>query len=254
MTFLILLAVVAAGVGYFKYRQGEQWGQLVVFGAVGFTLLLLVVRIFIGGASPAEEAGEALRDRELRYVEVAAHKLGHGLSTLKPDTSGILVVVPLSDGRREGTVDAITKGLYEGLRIGFGKDIPVVTLDLPLPPEVANYDPDNVEMIENAPVVSDWLTSQFFNQHVAAALGSNNVVVSYVGIPTGFEASGFQQQHPTVTFGTVGGQSNRISALLQSGHVKIAVRIKSGAKYDEIGVPDDIEEAFARRYELITGQ
>ena len=251
MSKLAILIMIIAAIGMIfglsKQKAGQTWGKplAIVCAIVALVVALAQIMTSGGGAS-----AEGIRDRELKYANISAQYLGEYLAENHAGAKAVMIVEPSeTEGLKKS--EALSKGLEKGV----GGAIEIVAIETPSIP--ADMRPATTPDGSPAPLPPRevWFTAQAFNQIVEKYEGKVDLVVTMMGLP------GTQQLGRLNIWGmddvklAIGdGSVYELYRQIKNGKIVAAVSYNPDATYDEEMPPRDLEEAFNKRYLLVTPQ
>lgn len=245
---VLVVAGIAMIVGQKKKNQGVAWGQPLAI--VSGLLAILIAgwsmsKTFSGGNT------EGIIEREKYYQGVAGEKLGLHLAKVKSGAKALIIVQP-----QIGTKPAEPSALIEGLKKGLGTAITVVDEVSPEIPKSAmqNFEGGAMEGEmggEMMPPMEFWFTGKLFNELLGKYKGKYDMVITNIGLPTkGLGKVKLWKDKTTVAIST--GSIYELYRPIKAGMICAAVTYNPKAVYDDAAPPKDLEEAFAKRYVLVT--
>ncbi|MDH3585142.1 MAG: hypothetical protein OER86_13105 [Phycisphaerae bacterium] len=253
MFYVLVLALAALGTfGLVQHRRHVAWGQPLVIAATVALLIACLWRIFSPGtAANEEELARLYTENQVAYQTVASEKLGRHLAQHHAGAKA-LVILPLPFRHSPKDIGARTDGLKRGL----GDSVTVVDWHRPKMPDA--YDqldaerPDTKRMAELPPVFSLY-TAEYIDELTQRSAGRYDLLISLNGLPL-FDVSQitFWRQPGRPRIAVLGHERKTIEKLLQSGLIDVAVVSAKGGVFTPSSIPGDLEEAFARRFELLT--
>lgn len=248
---LYVLMVIAAIGMYWANRQyktkGVSWGRPLA-GLFGISALLLAMFKIMFDLSGCAQSGrqEEVLDKELSYANATYQYLGTYLERNHPNQRILLIANPTSPNNKftEKRLDIIKSGL----ETGFGGQMSGVQIERLEMPETA---------MAGAPMMFENLfTAEIFDKIVEKHKGRVDMIISLVGLPMDLRDMSFwnldKDERPklVVTNGAIYELKNAIA----QGFVTAAVYYNPDLPYNfKDPVPEDVEEAFKKRYVLIDG-
>jgi len=255
MSFLwFVIMIIAAGgmvFGLAKDKQGAQWGKPLTIACAIVALLLAVGTIFSGGNRVDVEA---IRERELAYAEISTHKLGAYLGE-KFAGSDAVVIVPIDFGVPNESAVAQLRGLKEGL----GTDVEIVAEVSPELSEefkqMMEQAPEGAEMpyMGMAPMMDMMIRAEQFNKIFKEEAKGVDLVITLVGLPMDLEnLICWKMSDPPKLAVYSAMQVPRLKEAIKQDYVSALIAYRPDPDMEQKDIPDDMEEAFAKRYLLIT--
>lgn len=233
--------MVASFVGMLMCAKKQRTNPRAQLYAIG----LLIVVIACGGVIMVKTMGsgdtQKLIANELAYAKATAIILGKNLAI---DYSGSKALIIADQNWEKNKRQKI---LIDGLKEGFGSGITVGAIDAPMP-ENAQQGPEGMPMM-----MMEMMTAADFDA-VIAKHPDCNLIVSLIGLPRDVGNMALWQQEEenrpkmALLFGEIYDKVNEIAA----GALVACVSYRPGVKFSEEPAPEDPQEAFDKRYILIT--
>ncbi len=251
---LIGVMVVAAAVmifGLVKQKQGMAWGKPLATLAAVIALICALSHIVTSGGPSTK----SVMKTQMRYVEVSTEKLGKYLADKYPGTKAVVIVSPMAK-LNQANNDALMAGLKRGLD---GK-VTIVAEISPEPPKMPTMPggpqgksmPPGSEMMMMGPI-EFWLTPEKFDAMLEPHLKGADLVITTIGLPMDVGKLKFWQvkpQPPKMVIAS--GNISNLAEAIKAGFVAAAVTFNPKATYDNQKPPSNLDEAFAKRYLLVT--
>lgn len=245
---IIIVAAIGAMVGWSNSKKGATWGQPVTIVcaiiAIGFGFYQAVAGSFGKGGSKKSQA------REIEYQKVQTRKLGAYLKEKFAGKTAILVKDPNANE---------TSPQIIGLKEGIGDAITISEEVSPTPPKSArNVGPDGGPggpegMMEP---METWFTAKELDKILKGKKA--DLIITTIGLPSGLSVRGGKEfPIPSLKGKKVvlaGGSIYEHGRDIQAGAIVAAVSYKPNAEYDEKPAPSDLDEAFNKRYVLVTNE
>ena len=248
-TLLIVMLVAAAGMifGLSKQKSGASWGKPVAILCAIIALGCALANIFTGGGPGMDE----IVDIELKYQEIAGQKLGQHLAKTYPGEDALVILDPAkqkSDQRY---------ALLEGLKEGLGNKVTVAKEVYPEIPqkfieEFMGDVPPEEQDESMLPPTEYWLTPSLFDNIVAEHGKNVDMVITCIGLPNNPGAMEFWSMNPRPKLVIASGGVYELKRAIAQGAVAAAVSYNPSMVYDQKAPPSDLDEAFDKRYLLIT--
>ncbi|NOY79759.1 MAG: hypothetical protein GXP31_02010 [Kiritimatiellaeota bacterium] len=256
MTKILLILMVVAGIvmlfGMAKQKAGEDWGRPLAIVCAIIALACAIGQIVLRTTNiGAGSTGVA--KTELTYVRISMQKLGQYLAEKYPDSKALVI----QDPETKTSADR-RKAALEGLKKGFGSKITIAATESPAVPKNAKGMMGEMGMSgapegEMLPPMEYWLTPQAFDGLVKKH-GDCNLLVSTIGLPSQFGKMALwrsvKSKKLKVALG--GGSIFELKKLFLGKYIVAAVAYNPKAVYDDKKPPSNIDEAFKKRYLLIT--
>ncbi len=196
-------------------------------------------------------------ERELVYQQVGGRKLGTYLAGRYPGARAVVIVEPPAG------LDELASGsrLVDGLRQGFGDSIEIVAEIAPEIPGAARSafardqrSPAGEKLMpgEVLPPLEFWYTPHVFDGIVAQYRTRCDLIVSTIGLPMHAMEMRYWAMPDAPALALAGGSVYELESFIERGLVCAAVTYNPKAVYDEKAPPADLDEAFSKRYLLVT--
>ncbi len=246
MTTLILYAILAiaaigAFVGWSNAKKGAAWGQPMTIAcavvAIGMGFYLAYLNSFGGGATSAS------RNREEEYQKIMTKKLALFIKEKFSGKKAVVIIDPY--------LEIDNPPSLEGLKDGFGGVVEIVEVIKPDAPKRPEGDPGmNPGILEPQ---EKWYRAKSLDKVLT---GKNfDICVTLMGLPADTRVQGNSLSIPALKNKKVfigGGSIYNLKQAIISGAVTAAVSYKTDAIYDDKPVPSKLDEAFDKRFALIT--
>ena len=245
-------------------RRPTAW-RVVLPVAAGFAALLWVAAALFQFRGVGTGTG-AVVQREMAYQKVGVEKLGMYLAEKHPGGKAVILIEPSGDRNQ-----ARTQALLAGLRDGLGSGVTIVKeYQLTIPEEVkAAFTPGGggpggpgpggpgggpgapggPEMM---PPMEYWFTAEVFDNIVAEYKDQCNLVITTVGLPRDLQAMNYWNLEGAPKIAVASGSIYELKNVIQGGYVVAAVCYSPKAVYDEKPPPSNLDEAFDKRFLLVT--
>jgi hypothetical protein len=231
---VMIIAGIGAFVGMSKQKEGAAWGQpLAIVCAIIAIVAALWSAIGTMSGAPSKQAGE----REIEFQRVQTRVLGAHLAEKHAGAKAIIIKDPFS------TDSSRPNPLLDGLKAGMGSGVEIVAEVAPPLPAGYNEGGEGEMM---APMET-WYTAKVMQDILKGAGVDYDMVITCIGLPIG---GLMQLKGKKVVF--AGGSPYEYAAAIAGGLVVAAVTYKPDAIYDDKPVPSALQEAFDKRYVLIT--
>jgi len=251
MLFYLIIAIGLAAVGYgwYQHRQHVNWGQPMMAAGVGL-IIVMVIASMVTRPNDADSQAEYLLSQTLRLYAIPGEKLGRTIAAQHADKR-VLVIKPITFSHRPGGADAI----MQGLRHGLDDAVTIVAeVDPPLPPGFESLDPERYDssILAKLPPMRSAFTAEAFDAIVGKHADAQ-VIISLAGLPQQPKASSTLSgaNRPYIAAYIIRNKTARSAAKL--GMVDLAVTSKEHSAIKRIDqIPDDLDAAFDKKYEIIT--
>lgn len=243
--YLYIAMLLCAGgmiVAHLQYKKkGVVWGRP-LSGMLGIACLVLALAQIVMIARRPMEHRDRLMKTDLQYAAVAMEYLGTHLGTTFPDHQILLITRPVTTEFKD-----THEIMMEGFRKGLAGRIPIAAQVEP-PRTVA-------ELMAGGELSDDFVfTSTQFDQLVKMH-PECNLIVSLIGLPKDFLKMALWTMTPEKRPKLVLGFANvfELKNAIKTDYISAAM-IYNSAYRPSSGetVPDDLTEAFNRRYQLIS--
>lgn len=263
MTTIIRIAVMIVGAGFAifgmnKAKAGANWGQPVAICGAIIAIIgaLWGIKNTISGADQT-----AARDRELEYQRIQTRELGKYLATKFAGEKVLVMVDPMLYVNVYGEPVTRIDTALEGLKQGLDGKLPVVDTIYPKMPfktrQAPVKGPDGVEMPAEDDMIEPmevWFDSKKMNE-ILPAPESYDILVTLVGLPNGKPVPALAGKKLAL----VGGDTSTYGILFKAQDKRLPLTVASvthnpKAVYDDKPIPRDAQEAFNKRFLLITAE
>ncbi|MBR0460122.1 MAG: hypothetical protein IJJ26_12870 [Victivallales bacterium] len=237
---VMVIGAVGVFVGWSQSKKGAAWGQPV-------TIVCAIIAICAAlWSSMRTVTGADMKDaqkRELEYQKVQTKKLGQFLAEKYAGKKVVLMKDPTI-----GSAPAQELPIIAGLKEGLGTALTIVAEIAPDAPKVPAGE-DGEEMMEP---IETWFDVKKLNETLAKA-PDYDILITTCGLP---EQWNYNKGLPGNLKGKqvviAGGSIYNLGAPILKGEIIAAVTYKPNAEYDEKPVPSNLDEAFNKRYVLVT--
>ena len=272
MKVFFTIAMLASGAVMLRalprHKRGMPRAKPVAVAGAVLALLFALLR----GVTP--NGGATFRPEwEERYRRARAWKLGKYLAQAYPGSKALIIVRPQMPRPPELSAEQGNTPrkslLVEGLREGFGESITVVDVVAPeLPARMQktferaasvppSEDPDGM-IWEPAMMMEDgdWLTATSFDKLVQRYKSRCDLIVTTTGLPRDITNMTFwrMRSRPKLAVAVANGPLEQLRVALEKKAVSGLVTLRPNAVFDGQKPPEDLEEVFAKRYLLVTGE
>jgi len=257
MTTILFIATVVAGIvmvfGMAKQKAGVDWGRPLAITCAIIALVCAIGQIVVRTTGIGKGSG-GIAKTELYYVQISMEKLGQYLAEKCPGAKVLVIQDPETKTSSERRKIAL-----EGLKKGLGSKATVTATESPKIPKNAKGMMGEMGMGaggpegEMLPPMEYWLTPAAFDALVKKH-SDCNLVVSTIGLPSQFGKMklwrSVQSKKLKVALG--GGSIFELRKLFLGKYLVAAVAYNPKAVYDDSKPPSNLDEAFRKRYLLIT--
>ena len=258
---LVVAAAVGAVVGMSLAKAGVKQGRALAIGCAIIAIVLAAASIL----SPHDDTPQLIKSLN-RYSYASGETLGRYLAETYSGSRALILVQPTFVGEEP---DLLQVSIQEGLKQGMGSALELVGVVPAGPPDgyveriLANMPPQ----LEPPPGTPEgwipalerdyhrWFNAKFFATILATHKGTYDVLISAVGLPRDFASSSLVK-HPDLpkTIAVLNAWDMPMKRLIQRGTIDVLVADKPSANpwQDAQNAPEDIAEAFAKMYILVT--
>jgi hypothetical protein len=264
MLFYIVVGLVMAvsfiGMIICSKKQAEfpvaKLASFVLLGIVLVCALTILIKSMGSGET------KQLIANEMYYARASAEVLGRKLAAAHPGAKALVIV------EDKKITNEHLKNRLEALKLGLGTAVTVVDVDSPdlnlgkVPPEGIDDlagDPGAPappappqDMMMMMPIQEMMLAIHFddmITRHPECSL-----IISFIGLPRDVGDMAIWGLDPETRpkLALLQGEVHALKNAITSGAISAAVAYRPDAKFDEAAPPKDIQEAFDKRYILIT--
>ena len=237
MNMVQIIVMIVAGIVAFvamnKQKQGAAWGQPVAI----ICAIIAIVAALWSTVSNLSGSGAKKAHREVEFQKIQTRKLGQYIAQNHAGAKVIIINDPFNDGTRPNP-------MLEGLKDGLGSAVTIVAEVAPAVPKMENAEGPEGEMMEP---METWYTARAMDDILKGANADYDMVITCIGLPAGGLA---RLKGKKVAI--AGGSVYEYGPAIQGKMIVAAVTYKPDAEYDDKPVPSNMEEAFNKRYLLVT--
>jgi len=258
---LLIGVMVVAGIvmvfGLIKHKAGEAWGKPVATMAVFVALICALMQIFSGGA-PSQRS---VMQSQYAYMMVSTEKLGQYLAEKYPGSKALVIVAPTSTLVNQSN-EALVKGLKEGMggKVEIIKEIApeVPKMNMPnMPTMPANADGKTPKAPPMDPVAmmgppEFWLTPAAMDSLIEPYIGKADLVITTIGLPMDMAKMKYWTWEKKPKMVLASGGIFSLKKAIEAQAVAAAVAYNPKSTFDNLAPPSNLEEAFNKRFVLIT--
>lgn len=268
MYVLMILGGAVMIYALLKYKQGYPWGKAVAVVAALLTLVLAFGNLFTGGGPDARKISE----RNRRYQEVAAEKLGAHLAEEYPNAKTVILShmdyskIQSATGDENGDKEmpssiAKIKAQEEALREGADGGLDIINVIHPEVPEETLSRMEGAEGPEGEMIdpmfleeMGMMMEAEDYNEIIDGELDDCELFVMLTDPPYEIEKLDlWRMNNPPKTALLNPGVMNKLENAVEQGLAVAIVSYKPDADYQmKDAVPKDLDKAFDKRYILIT--
>lgn len=238
MNLIQIIIMIVAGIIAFiamnKQKSGAAWGQPV---AILCAIIAIVAALWSTVNNLSGSDAKKAQNREVEFQKIQTRKLGQYLAENHAGANVIIINDPFNDGSRPNP-------MLEGLKEGMGNALNIVAEVAPIPPIVEDPEGPEGEMV--APMET-WYTARSMDDIIKKTGAEYDMLITCIGLPLG-GLSRLKGKKVAIA----GGSVYEFGAAIQGKVVVAAVTYKPDAIYDDKPIPSDKEEAFNKRYLLVT--
>ena len=244
MYAILAIAAIGACVGWANAKKGAAWGQPMTIAcavvAIGIGFFLAWQQSFGGGNAASS------RNREEEYQRIMTKKLGLYIKENFSGKKAVVIIDPYLDIDNPPSLD--------GLKAGLGSDVEITEVLKPKAPErPAGEDPGmNPGMLIPQ---EKWFTVKEVNTLLT---GKNfDICITLMGLPANTKVQGKALNIEALKGKKVfigGGSIYNFKQAIVSGAITAAVSYKTDAIYDDKPIPSKLDEAFDKRFALVTAE
>jgi hypothetical protein len=251
---IMVVAGIGMLIGLSKQKAGAAWGKPLAMVCIVVALATAVMNIVktSGGGNTA-----GIVEREMQYQKVGAQKLGSHLAEKYSGSKALIIVEP-----KLGAAADKPNVLVEGLKEGFGSAITVVAEESPeIPENAAKAFAAEMPPMEGGeggmegemlPPLEYWYTASLVNKLLDKYDGKYDMIVTTIGLPQDAKRLDIWKGDKKPKVALASGSVYELRGAIKSGAIVAAVTYNPQAEYDDKPVPKDLDEAFNKRFLLLT--
>ncbi len=252
MIVWVLIAATGAGIGWWRWHAGVQWGRTLLVACTVATVVLSSVHIW-RSRKPLRAIAIEVQNQEIAYEHLAGRRLGLELARRHPHAA-IAIVLPPSHLARHDYDAAAIHGLKEGL----GAEANIVFEGrLPTPRELADLDATDDSAYDKIDQIDTRKQDQLYQQFLAGLVDEHGaqIIIAATALPR-------QMHHFRRLLGAQHARSAARPALallrlrhpheqrlLDAGIVVAAVKMRPDPQYDRRMPTGDAD--FDKRFSLV---
>ena len=233
---IMIIGGIGAFVGMNKSKEGATWGQPL---AIVCAIIAIVAALWSSIGTMTGGGQSSMGNRETQFQTIQTQKLGQYLAEKHSGAKAVLILDPLMPDTAESPNAAV-----KGLKLGIGSAISIVKELAPELPEA--YKNKTAAIGDVLPPVESWYTAKALDALLKDAGDDYDMIITFMGLPARFAAP----KGKKIVFAA--GNMQPVPALIKSGACVAAVAYLKDAQYDDKPVPKDFNEAFNKRYVLVT--
>lgn len=239
-----LLGAVGLGLGWQLRRKHDKRAITIVIA--GFTATLgggVGVLLSTQGKGENHYREETVT-RESGYLRVAMRKLG--LHFAKDyEGKNVVIILPFPFHQTREGQRAMVEGLERTLS---GTTLSIVQPKLPPALSGSNKGPSEGDN----PPLETWFDARYMDRVLLDSAREADLVISLIGLPHDFEKMTFWKAKQRPQFATWRGPIKAMRPYLMRGDIAAIVDFAPEPVYERAPVPSDLDEAFNKRYVLLT--
>lgn len=249
---LLVVMLVSAGGMVFslsKQKSGAEWGKPLAIVFALIALVCAIMNITKGGSASTQN----LIKNELAYQQIQGEKLGIYLAKKYPDSNVLLLLDPAKKNSTQP--DSIVEGLKKGLGTLPVKEVYPTIPESDIREYMGDMPPDEMAMEDMLPPTEIWLKPAAFQDLIFKDGKGCDLVITTIGLPENpqpmtklWSAIKADKLKLAIAVGGVYDLQKAISA----GMICAAVSYNPEAPFENKRPPKDLDEAFDKRYLLIT--
>lgn len=269
---LMIVAGVLAVYGLIQDRKGVDWGRPLATVAAAVALVLALFNLFSGEGS---ENIKKIRASQEQFQEIAGEKMGQHIAT-NYEGSKVLAIAGVDHekmaeeyGMDFGTGRQPWKNYLVGLKKGLGdraKLVEVVNLEVPQEVKAMMQQEqerlaqtEGTDAMEQIPIDMFMLEgdamiqAKNYNEILAPYVRKVDVIVMLSEMPYDLENLVlWNMQSPPKLALMRGGALSKLRNAISQDYIVGVVSYRPGYDFEDRAVPKDLEEAFNKRFLLIT--
>jgi len=251
---IMVVAGIGMLVGLSKQKAGAAWGKPVAIVCIIVALataLMNIVKTTTGGDTGA------IVEREQLFQKVGTEKLGMYIAEKHSGAKALIITEP-----RMGTTTDKPNILVEGLKAGLGDAITVVAEVSPEVPKnaTAAFSAEMPAMEggeggmegEMLPPLEYWYTGKILTKLLDEYTGKYDMIITTIGLPQDAARMKLWTSADKPKVVIANGSIYELKGAIKSGMIVGAVTYNPNAEYDDKPVPKDLDEAFDKRFLLVT--
>jgi hypothetical protein len=251
---IMIAAAIGMVIGLQKQKAGAEWGKPVAIVCIVIALVAALWSSFrtLGGSNNA-----GVVDREITFQKLGGKKLGLYLAE-KHAGAKVLILSEPKLGSQTGKVNPLVEGLKEGLGSALtvaAEASPEVPADKAkafakeMPMEGA---PGGAGAGEMMPPLEYWYTAKIFDTLLGKYDGQFDLLVTTIGLPQDARSSAILKGKSCPKIAVLNGSIYDLKGAFKPTMIVAAITYNPKAVYDDKPVPRDIDEAFNKRFLLVT--
>lgn len=261
MSLIQIVIMIVAGIGMVvglaKQKSGAEWGKPV---AVVCIIVALIAALWSSAKTLTGGSNTGVVDREIAFQKIGGKKLGLYLAEKHKGAKVLILAEP-----KLGTQAAKTNPLLEGLKDGLGTAVTVAAEVSPeVPADKAKAFAKEMPMDggvaggpramggEMLPPLEYWYTAKVFDALLGKYDGQFDLLVTVIGLPQDARASAILKGKACPKIAVLNGSIYDLKGAIKPTMIVAAITYNPKAVYDDKPAPRDIDEAFNKRFLLVT--
>lgn len=251
---IMIVAGIGMVVGLQKQKAGAEWGKPVAIVCIVVALIAALWSSVKTLGGKGNNAGVV--DRELRFQQLGGEKLGKYLAEKHAGAKVLILTEP-----KLGTQTGKPNPLVEGLKKGMGSALTVAAEASPeVPADKAKAFAKEMPMEgasggaqgEMMPPLEYWYTAKIFDTLLGKFDGQFDLLVTTIGLPQDARSSAILKGKSCPKIAVLNGSIYDLKGAFKPTMIVAAITYNPKAVYDEKPVPKDLDEAFNKRFLLVT--
>ncbi len=252
---ILIAAMVASAIGMMyglsKQKAGALWGKPVatICAIIALGCALGHIALTSGGQDT-----QKIVQIEREYQRISGEKLGRYLAEAHPDAVALIIADPSTPN----TPDA-PDALLDGIKQGLGEKVRISAEVRPQIPEAvkkqfAGETPEGMPAEEALPPMEFWFTAAMMDSIIAKDGKGCDLIITTIGLPTDMAKMKFWRSAPSngTKLAIARGSVYELKRAIAQKLVTAAISFNPNAVWDDKSPSSDLDEAFAKRYLLIT--
>jgi hypothetical protein len=252
---IMVAAVIGMIVGLSKQKAGAEWGKPL---AVVCIIVALVAALWSSVRTLGGKDNSGVVDREITFQKTGGKKLGMYLAE-KYAGAKVLILTEPKLGSQAAKENPLVTGLKEGLA---GKLTVAAETSPEVPADKAKAFAAEMPMEgapggaggpgEMMPPLEYWYTAKIFDALLDKYSGQFDLLVTTIGLPQDARTSKVLSGKSRPKIAVLNGSIYDLKGAFKPDMIVAAITYNPKAQYDDKPVPKNIDEAFAKRFLLVT--
>lgn len=257
MSIVQIIIMVVAGIGMIvglsKQKAGAEWGKPL---AIVCIVVALVAALWSSIRTLGGKDTEQVVNREITFQKIGGKKLGMHLAE-KYSGGKVLILTEPRLGSQADKPNPLVEGLKEGLE---GKLTVVAEISPEIPADKAKAFASEMPMEgapgggmpgEMMPPLEYWYTAKIFDDLLAKQSGFD-MLVTTIGLPQDARNSKILREKSRPKIAVLNGSIYDLKGAFKPDMIVAAITYNPKAVYDDKPVPKNLDEAFNKRFLLVT--